>query len=224
MPGPSPCRRSNPGRRESKETMVGTVLPRIVIVLLTMGMVGDSSAENEWEGHDWVNAHFGTALEILFPESDSEGVTYRAHRDLYYEQHEYFFVLGHDYNWESFVATVRKPRKSSIWEQLSQLHESEPSASLDQLLQKVQIDTWHLQYPECPEIRTVLEALIDLRVPIHGRIEGIVLHPWVREIRANGSVADFDVTVTLDEHPLARWAEDARAKLDRCIDSPASAD
>ena len=133
-------------------------------------------------------------------------------------------VLGRDYNWESFQATVRKPRKRSIWGQLSQLHESEPSASLDRLVQRVEIDTWHLQYPECPEIRTALEALIDLRVPIHGRIEGIVLHPWVREIRANGSVADFDVTITLDEHPLAMWAEDARAKLDRCVDSRRAAD
>ena len=201
-----------------------TVLPGIVIALLTVGMVGASSAEDEWEGHDWVNAHFETALGTLFPESDSEGVSYRAHRDLYYEQHEYSFVLGHDYNWESSVATVRKPRGSSTWDQLFQLHESEPSASLDQLLQKVQIDTWNLSYPACPEIRSVLEALIDLRVPIHGRIEGIVLHPWVREIRANGSVADFDVTVTLDEHPLARWAEEARMKLDKCIESHKVAD
>ena len=45
-------------------------------------------------------------------------MAYRAHRDLYYGQHEYFFVLGHDYNWESFVATARKPRRSSIWEQV----------------------------------------------------------------------------------------------------------
>ena len=186
--------------------------------MLTVGWISAPPVGLGSAGGDWAGEHFETAFEALLPMSESEGVSYRVFRDLYHEQHEYSFVLTHDYNWESFLAKVRKPRERSIWEQLSRLHEADRSAPLEQLLEEVQVDTWHLQRENCPEIVTVLEALTELKVPIHGRIEGIVLHPWVHQIHANGSLADFTVTLTDQEHPLVEWAEETRTTLDRCIE------
>src|SRR3954469_19363501 len=134
----------------------------ILTLLLCADGATSSQTTADWE---WMDKHFGQALDSLMPLQKRSGfyIAYRAHRDLYMDIAEKWFMIGYERNADGeglqqfLSAHVRSPESSSIYVQLMQMHRGDTQEDISSMINKLRVKTWDSNERDCPVIRKEVE-------------------------------------------------------------------
>lgn len=192
--------------------MGSVVIPAVLLALLS-SQETEEVQQHHW---DWLSQHRFEAFDTLMPlEAESYvPVTFRSYRAFYQEVHEQYFQIAEPQR-NSLQATVIAPIGQSIQQQMLDLHMRDPSASFESVLRQVQVSNVMVEERDCPALREQIETLesIHFTVPNPDRV---IIHPAVYWISIDFSDGKVLAELTVEDHPLVRWANETQRKLDKC--------
>jgi len=175
-------------------------------------------SDADWQ---WLDSSRERALEALMPITAHPRtlVVYRSYRSFYQDVPEAYFRLelapsslpGKDI----FLASLVAPDGPSIQQQLLTLHRASPRASLKALLTRVAVKRVAVDSQRCSAIRSRVDALSDLSIPIPA-LNVIVLHPFIHRIVVDVNAAHVDATLHDTDAPVVRWAMETAKTIQEC--------
>ena len=196
---------------------------RLILLLLLSANEGISAQTiADWE---WMDKHFELALDSLMPLHENSGfyIAYRAHRDLHTDVPEEWFTIGYERNadgrglQQTLSAHVIAPDSSSIYTQLMRLHLNNTNEDAASMIKEIKLKRWDSNERDCPIIRKEVETFKELKTNLLDlRPDHIILHPMIHEFRVEAPDGNINVAVWSDDHPLVRWAGEAREALESC--------
>ena len=189
----------------------------LAVVGVLMANQTPSPSETDWQ---WLDASREQAFDRLLPVIAREGqfVAYRSYRDLYHDVSERYLTIERDSDLPStdeVLAHLIVPIKTSIQQQLLDLHRLRPDADLETVLSDVAVRRISVRSTACNPLKKTLDELsgVSLRIP---RFDVIILHPTIHRFVIALPTTRMDVSLYDNQAPLVRWAARAIASVERC--------
>jgi hypothetical protein len=205
------------------------VIPLILTLALGLAdaRILNAQTDEEWK---WVEEHYERILNDLLSMKRNEGiyVTYRAVPGLHAyrgEMPEPYFLLGFDvtekgYGLNAYVsAHVSTPDPVSIYNQMMDMHHTNPEESAESIEKKIKMTSLILTEMSCPAIRKRFSEFQELRFgPPYSNLkrpEGWMDAPsYEFHVQADEGHADLDLINS--KHPLVVWAMKTQRELETC--------
>jgi len=90
----------------------------------------------------------------------------------------------------------------------------EPTSGLQK---RIKLQSADFDEMNCPAVKTQVEKLKELRVKLPDvTSETIVLYPMIHAFYISGADGDVTTSLTDEDNPLVKWAEETRRAFDLC--------
>lgn len=190
------------------------------VALATTGLAAKPPAQSD---RDWTGKTFPAVFDQLFSIRQAEGdfIAVRAHRGGDSDMPEFSFVLENTQSGRSIRATLREAQGSSLYQQLTTLHSSEPSKSPEELKLELKIQTWTFSMDQCPAIAAQFQAFNNIQFVRPRDDDPIDEHPILYQFHESVGGGDSEVTEFVESRAFPRWANATRKALDACAASSA---
>jgi hypothetical protein len=190
---------------------------RATAILLVRLCFASSLLGQDREAIEWASDHFREAFERSFPmATGTSHVFVRAHHDLHYSFPEFSVTLEYSPLTGVVSLNAREAVEESLFLQLQRLYRSGDPHSFEEVLSGLKVRSISVTDGECPAVREVRKRFNSLRLA-PPKIDEIVLHPIIYEVRVEGAAGRLNYDVIGDETTkVASWAKAAIATARTC--------
>jgi hypothetical protein len=190
---------------------------RATAILLVRLCFASSLLGQDQEAIEWASNHFRDAFERSFPKATGTAhVFVRAHHDLHYSFPEFSVTLEYSPLTGVVSLNVREAVDESLFLQLQRLYRAGDAHSFEEVLSGLRVRSISVTDRTCPAVRDARKRFNSLRLA-PPRIDEIVLHPVVYEVRVEGAAGRLNYDVIGGETTkIAGWAKAAIATARAC--------
>lgn len=178
----------------------------------------------------WVDKHYNTVLEELFPTLKGVGwrIGFRNYGNLENPATEYSAAFSEEFRngGNKIIVLVKKSDSVSILDQLLAARSSKRRQSINKIKKQLKVKEWNLTEDSCSPIKNLYSEFYSLDLKMLSNkdreekekgVATFTLHAVAYDFDATISGGGLSMTLTEENHPFIIWANKTRNVLDKCI-------
>jgi hypothetical protein len=111
---------------------------------------------------------------------------------------------------------VRRPDGVSLYRQLLALHVAKREISIEEMKKRLSVQERIVRIKACPRLQAVFSEYESLSLPVPYVRDVLIMDPPIYTFRLGGSLAELDVEVYDDLHPLVAWSQNLLEAFETC--------